>query len=52
MTSFGGPTLLVGPKNLLFPQRIADRKEVQILRRCAPQDDTIVFCYTATLKLL
>jgi len=39
---------LVGPKNLLFPQRIADRKEKQILR-CA-QDDSIAFCYAATLK--
>jgi len=41
---------LVGPKNLLFPQRIADRKEKQILRFA--QDDSIAFCYAATLKML
>jgi len=50
MTSFFGPTLLVGPKNLLFPQRIADLKDKQILR-CA-QDDSIAVCYAATLKLV
>ena len=38
------------PKNLLFPQRIADRKDKQILR-CA-QDDSIAFCYPATLKMV
>ena len=37
-----------GTKNPLFPQRIADLKEKQILR-CA-QDDSIAFCYAATLK--
>ena len=39
-----------GPKNLLFPQRIADRKEKQILRFA--QDDSITFGYTATLKMV
>ena len=39
-----------GPKNLLFPQRIADLKEKRILRFA--QDDSIGFCYTATLKMV
>ena len=49
---------MVGPKNLLFLQRIADRKEKQILRGVYPersrraQDDSIAFCYTVTLKMV
>ena len=41
---------MVGPKNLLFLLEDGNPKKEQILR-CA-QNDTIAFCYTATLKMV